>query len=201
MKIFKTICIILAMLIVVAVAFVAILTSLPSKEEFVSSFDKALIVLTETYPSDVMIYGENIVFSADTHMLQPRIITEITANEIKKPVDKVYSFLVINDRDGSAKFSKADWITIKKLVDENEISFYYLGEQYLDILAELGFYGKVGMDGNLSVGYFIAPPPFNRSSAIGIWTKDEEALMSVRIEILGEILAASFVSDVIKEMN
>ena len=84
-----------------------------------------------------------------------------------------FSFFVIVDRNGKLNISDDEFKLVKRLCDSQKLSFYYIGEHYLEHLKELGFYSGFCSDGNLGFGYTVTPYGGNEEVE-GFWTEREK---------------------------
>ena len=191
----------IVLIIVATIGFVTasffIWKNLFPHNEFADSYDEAIFILNENYPSEILVYGNDVGFR---EAVKYRAIEALSEEDFNLNTSSYkYHFLVINDINNDLSISKEDFIRCKKYADENKLNFYYIGKQYLDLLRELQFYGMGGNEENRGIAYVISP--IGRDSYVGIWTTDDETYLEIRPEILGELLAFSFVDDVIKKMS
>lgn len=162
------------------------------------SYDEAIAILNKRYPSDIILYGEEIDFRSE---LNYRTIETISKESLTSDEKYEYTFLVINDRQGTIKLTDEKIKELKILVDEMDISFYYIGQQYLSNLKEAGFYSNVYNDDYYGIGYVESPTEKGRASVHGLWTSVEEEHYKNNFELLGQVLVYSFVDDVIEKLN
>ncbi|MFT3952480.1 MAG: hypothetical protein QM689_11160 [Oscillospiraceae bacterium] len=162
------------------------------------SYDQAIAVVNENYPSDIIAYGEDIGFRAS---LRFRTITEITEASLTSDQKYKYALFVINDRNGQLNISDQEFELIKRLTEEKNLNFYYIGTQYLQKLKEFGFYSTEYMNDYHGMGYVISRSPSGHSSIHGLWTSVEEENYKINHELLGDIVVDTFVDDVIKMLN
>jgi hypothetical protein len=172
-------------------------TQLFPDTRFVDSYDQDIIVINKNFPSEILLYGDDIHFR---EAVKYKKIDDIDDATLKTDKTFKYHFLIVNDLNNNLKITEDDFIRLKKHADENQLNFYYIGEQYLNVLRELGFYGVAYNDENRSVAYTISPYPPEMYSYVGIWTTNEEAALTINPEILGELLVYSF-AHVIKTIN
>lgn len=162
------------------------------------SYDEAIVILNENCPSDIILYGEEIDFRSE---LNYRTIGTLSKEALTSDEKYEYTFLVINDRQGNVKLTDEKIKELKSLVDELNISFYYIGQQYLSDLKDAGFYSNVFNDDYYGIGYVVAPTEKGHAGVHGLWTSVEEDHYKNNIELLGQVLACSFVDDVINKIN
>lgn len=161
-----------------------------------SLYDNEIKVLNDSYPSDIIVYGEDVGFDSK---LKFRTITEITESNLTSDSKYKYTFFVINDREGKLNISDEEFTLCKKMCDGKNMNFFYIGEQYLSHLKNFGFYDSLYADNLLGIAYVIAPTGF--ATIQGFWTTEEEEHYQGNSGLLGQILAYAFVDDVIKMMN
>ncbi len=157
------------------------------------SYDRDIIVLNENYPTDIIIYGEDIPFRKE-------LITR-KINNISKEVlttDKNYQVLVISDLSGILEISDEELLIVKDALLKFELDFYYLGTEKMARLKDLGFYE----DDWSSDDYCFSSIKYEgrRAYFAGIWAKRDVEITNNNKETLGEILVDQFVS-VIRSNN
>lgn len=86
-------------------------------------------------------------------------------------------------------------------MDEKKISFFYIGDKYLDKIKEAGFYANEFSDDYFGIGYVISPHSSGHSVIHGLWSDTEEEISRKNQELLGQVLAMNFVDTVIKQFN
>ena len=90
------------------------------------TYDKNIVIVNENFPSDIVIYGEEIKFREE---LKYRNIDKIDeANMIQDSYE--FRFLVINDRLGNVVLTKEDAALILELITDG-------GEQKLGIFLDI----------------------------------------------------------------
>lgn len=199
----KKILIVLLFIIGFAVLAVAVLalgsllgTPISSDDGGTAIYDNEIKVLNDNYPSDIIVFGEDVGFNSK---LKFRTITEITEENLTSDSQYKYSFFVINDREGKLNISDEEFELCKKMCDENNLNFFYIGEHYLARLKNFGFYDGLYADNLLGIGYVITPT--GHAAIQGFWTTEEEEHYHNNPDLLGQLLALSFVNDVIKMLN
>lgn len=195
----KTLSILTVLIILILVlAFLLLVYPYIIQNNIIDSYDEAIVNLNENYPSNIILYGEEIDFRSE---LNYRTIETISKESLTSDEKYEYTFLVINDRHGNLKITDEKIKELKTLVDEMNISFYYIGQQYLPNLKEAGFYSNVYNDDYYGIGYVEAPTEKGHASVHGLWTSVEEEHYKNNVELLGQVLVYSFVDDVIKKLN
>lgn len=99
------------------------------------TYDKNIVIVNENFPSDIVIYGEEIKFREE---LKYRNIDKIDeANMIQDSYE--FRFLVINDRLGNVVLTKEDAALILELIMQRRLmGFYYIGTEKLNMLKDSG---------------------------------------------------------------
>lgn len=161
-----------------------------------SDYANEIRVLNESFPSDIIVYGEDVGFDSTLNF---RTISSITEETLTSDSKYLYTFLVINDRTGTVSITEEELELCKKFCDENNMNFYYIGEQYLDQINEICFsYGMISPNAKSAAyinAYGIQTPLH------GIWNIEDEEYLESNPGLLGQILAISFVDHVIKTLN
>ncbi len=167
-----------------------------NSENIQGVYDKEIKILNNNFPSDIIVYGEDVGFD---DKLNFRTVSELSEDSLKSNSEYRYTFLVINDREGKLKITDEEFQLCKKMCEDHNLNFYYIGSQYLLHLKDFGFHDGLYADDSCGIGYVISP--FGYATIQGIWTMTEEEYYLNSPELLGQILACSFVDDVIKMMN
>lgn len=163
----------------------------------VGSYDKEIKILNESYPSDIMVYGEDVGF--DERLIY-RTIDTLTEENLKSESKYKYSFLVINDRSGNLKITDEEFELCKMMCDEFDMNFYYIGEQYLTNLKNFGFCRGLYRDDLRGLAYVIIPNTKEHADVQGFWTTAEEDIITKNPGLLGTALTYSFVDNVIRSI-
>lgn len=99
------------------------------------TYDENIVIVNENFPSDIVIYGEEIKFR---EKLKYRNIDKIDEKNIIQDSYE-FSFLVINDRFGNAVLTEEDVALILELIMQRRLmGFYYIGTAKLDIFQDVG---------------------------------------------------------------
>lgn len=159
-------------------------------------YKKEIKILNESYPSDIIVFGEDVGFDPT---LKFRTITKITEENLTSDKKFKYTFFVINDRAGKLNITDEEFLLCKRLCEENDLNFFYIGTQYLEKLKELGYYDYFYSEGQCGFGYIISP--FGNDIIEGMWTTTEEEIYKRNPNLLGQILTYEFVYKVIGMMN
>lgn len=178
------------------VIFVVIMKLSSSPKENGSVYENEIKVLNQSYPSDIIVFGEDVGFDPS---LQYRTISELKEENLISESKYVYTFLVINDHAGKLNITDEQFKLCKKMLDEKKVNFYYIGKQYLSKLKDYGFYDALYGDDYCGIGTVISP--FGTAPIQGLWREEDEEHFKENPGLLGQILAISFVDNVIRPMN
>lgn len=195
-KLFSVLSVVIILSLVVA--FLLFAVSYIVQNDILDSYDESIAILNQKYPSDIILYGEEIDFRSE---LNYRTIETLSKESLTSDEKYEYTFLIINDRQGNVKMTDEKIKELKILVDEMNISFYYIGQQYLSNLKDAGFYSNAFNDDYNGIGYVVSPTEKGHASVHGLWTSVEEEHYKKNSELLGQVLVYSFVDDVIKILN
>lgn len=167
-------------------------------EAFKDSYDEAIYILNNSHPSRIYVYGDDVHFR-DT--LNYKNISTLDIAQFEKDAQYEYTFLVINDRSGKTPLNDNQCADLKKISDEKHLNVYYIGDKQLDKMKKAGFYRSEYADNYYSIAYICTPMEPGHMALHGVWTTTEEEYIQKNPELLGDILANSFVDDVIKKFN
>jgi hypothetical protein len=166
---------------------------------FNDTYEEYIHLLNNTYPSDIIVYGEDVGFRPD---LNHRVITGITRENLISDPKYQYSFFVINDRNGTLIITDEEFGLCKIIAEENRQSFYYIGQHYIPKLREQGFFTEyLFNDDYHGIAYVISPNETGHADIHGVWTSEEEEMYLTHKDVLGQALVRSFVRHVIKEFS
>ncbi|MDO5292661.1 MAG: hypothetical protein Q4F05_07915 [bacterium] len=158
-----------------------------------SDANEKVEIITETYPTEIIILGNSVGIPEEYHA---HYISEISEENLTSNGGYKFSILVINDLDGTIQLSSSDWDIIEKFVSD-KTNFYYLGNQYFDKIKTLGFYTDDLPDTDLSIVYLHEKK--ESFPMYGMWTKESNQLYEEKnSKLLSDVLIHSFIADVIK---
>lgn len=157
-----------------------------SNTEEKDTYDLNIDILNESYPTDIVVYGEDIPFR---EKLIVRKIDGINENTLK--TDKERQIIILSDLDGTLDITDNELLLIKNKIDNYECDFYYLGTDLKDTLQNLKF-----IDGWPADDYCVAL--FNQNTityqCYGVWTESDKQATDDNRESLGHVLVSSFVN-------
>jgi uncharacterized membrane protein YciS (DUF1049 family) len=108
-----------------------------SKDYFLNQHEIHVSIINDSFPTDIILYGEDIVFCMHFEVDK---IDEITEESLIS--QKQNQIIILSDLSGSMSISDNELLIIKEKVFSNQLDFYYLGTKELDRLYTLGFYEK-----------------------------------------------------------
>ena len=167
-----------------------------SSNESYCPYEKEITILNDNFPSDIIIYGEDVLFD---NRLKYRTVSELTESTLNSGSEFKYSFLVINDRSGNLKISDEEFILCKRLCDQKGQNFVYLGEQYLSHLQDFDFCQGLYQDNLRGIAYI--RDPMGHHAVQGFWTATEEEYSEMNQGLLGQVLVYVFVNLTINKLN
>lgn len=99
------------------------------------TYDKNIVIVNENFPSDIMIYGEEMKFR---EKLRYRNIDKIDEGNVIQDSYE-FRFLVINDRVGNVVLTEEDTSLILELIMQRRLmGFYYIGTEKLNMFQDCG---------------------------------------------------------------
>ena len=178
---------ILVALLFVVVFTVVLINSGNSGDKYEKdTYDEEIIMINETFPVYVVIYGEDISFRP---AFQYRKIEKIDDYFLDYDTNKyVRLSLVISDLNSSVVLTDEEFKVIKRGIDSNLIDFYYFGTKHINKLIEHGIIRHPLEKGELAVG--IALYERVQTNWNGIWTDYHVEMTSNNPEALGGIIVA-----------
>lgn len=129
LKIFLSI---LGVILIAVISFV-IYGFMTMEDSPVDSYGKDIITLNETYPSDIMLYGDDVVFR---ETLKYRKIDKIDEESLN--AETQYHYLIVNDLSRNAPLTREDIRLISDYVTKKRYTFFYLGTGYGELFVEEG---------------------------------------------------------------
>lgn len=101
-------------------------------EADMSSVERDIRILTETYPTQFVVYGEMIDFDSS---IKVKYVEEINEETLRREPQYVYSVIIVNDLTGKVTLSDEEWGMISELVkSDNTYNLFYLGNEDIDQL-------------------------------------------------------------------
>lgn len=155
-------------------------------QEGKDSYDLRIDVLNESYPTDIILFGEPIPFR---EKLIYRTVSQITNETFQ--TEKEHQVIILSDLDGTMNISDAELHLIKERVFSYQCSFYYLGTKLQDKLLELGFIEKAWPEGD----YCVALVPTNGRIIYSYdnWTEKDKQQTDDSREMVGNLIIIDIV--------
>jgi len=185
----------LAILLIIITGLLIPTGCLKSGDIVLTSNESAFITVTQTYPTELIVYGDDLNLDPACHV---RKIDAITEENLK--IDDAFLFfvLVINDIDENAPISDAELKLIISIVDQGNLSLYYFGKRLIKpIISEGNYITDDIMTTDMSIAR--VHEPYGSLCVLGVWTDElQEIYETQRPDIFQETFLGSVVRDVIK---
>ena len=137
----------------------------------ITTAEKDIQILSEKYPTKILVYGEMLEFD---DAIATENITEITEETLKKDDEFMYELIVINDLSGKYALSDEAWKIIEKVVNSgNDVNFIYLGNVQFDKIFDAKIVDRESLslgNSDLSVGVFYEGE--TKTSVCGTYTSE-----------------------------
>lgn len=169
---------------------------LNSKDIVLSTNEPDLIIVTQTYPTELIVYGDDLNLDPACHV---RKIDAITEENLK--MDDAFQFfvLVINDINENAPISDDELKLIISIVDQGSLSLYYFGKRLINPIISEGNYITDIIDPYEDMSIARVHEPHSSLCVLGVWTDEMQKIYETqRPDIFQEVFLGSVVRDVIK---
>lgn len=174
-----------SLILLIAIIAIAIVMTVdnnnPSDSEIGDTYSQNIEILNDRYPTDVVIYGESIIFRDE---LNYRMIDEITEENLATELSA--QVLIINDLSGNIEIPDGAYnIILKKMADGN-MDYYYLGTTKVDMFNKYNLWNKDLEKGDLAIGV----AKYNKvvTNFSGVWTEYDANILADNKEGLGSTL-------------
>lgn len=147
-----------------------------------NSISDSIKIIEESYPTDVIIYGDDITFETK---IQYRKVDSLGGTALERISGFQYTYLVINDLEDKLTLTKLEITAIKEFVNKSGNGLAYFGTKYLTSFDDVT---KLSADikGNKAVAYNNIGG--NVKKRIGFWTDREEEIKKDNPYIQSELL-------------
>ena len=162
--------------------------------ESISSTERIAKMIQDTYPTDLMIYGDDVLFEMQ---VPARKLEAITEDSLSIKDGCKYAFLVINDLANTVQLSDAENEMLKEKLRKDGFCLFYLGEKYADVWREPSEY-TVSSPGNLSYQYYMKAGTLRRG--IGAWEAGNEEYLNSNPYALGDTVLFEM-EDFLRQIN
>jgi len=177
-----TIVAIIVVIVAIAIFFVwAIKSGLFSKPPLEDQYDINIKIVNTTYPSDVIIYGEDINFRSSFLYRKVNNLNEQSLHSEEYD----YKFIIICDREGSVNITSEDYDFLLRLIQDEGYCLIYIGSEKLDDFKNHGFFTM--LDSGIK-GFMKIPSSSTQGVVQGFWTEQEETIFTTYNELLGKTL-------------
>ncbi len=176
------------LLILVAIFAVMLYLHWPSNDAISEkdTYDKNIDILNESFPTDIVVIGEEIPFR---DALIIRKIGNITGTALQ--TNKERQIIILSDIDGTLEISDNELLVIKDKLDAHACDFYYLGTTLNDRLISLGFLDTVWPSNDYCIA--LVNQEGKQLRYTGIWTESDKQATGDNRESLGHVLVSHFV--------
>ena len=162
--------------------------------ESISSTERIAKMIQDTYPTDLMIYGDDVLFEMQ---VPARKLEAITEDSLSIKDGCKYAFLVINDLANTVQLSDAENEMLKEELRKDGFCLFYLGEKYADVWRDPSGY-TVSSPGNLSYQYYMKAGTLRRG--IGAWEAGNEEYLNLNPYALGDTVLFE-IEDFLRQIN
>lgn len=159
--------------------------SVKTPDDVMDSYDKQIEMSITSFPTDLIIYGDDCNLREKAVFRQIPYITDETLNSSDSYLHKV---IIINDLYSNANLSNEDIEILYKYVVEGEYHFYYFGTRYLSDFMDKGFYQNELLPDACGFGVRHVA---NRTSVVvneGMWTTGDYDVYEANPDYLGQII-------------
>ena len=174
-------------LTIFGVVMLSIALSVKSPDDVMDSYDKQIEMSITSFPTDLIIYGDDCNLRKKAVFRQVSVISDETLDSSDSYLHKV---IIINDLFGNATLSGEDIDILYRYVVDGEYHFYYFGTRYLEDFLARGFYqNELQPD---SCGFGVRHVA-NRTSVVvneGMWTTGDYDIYEAHSDYLGQIIFA-----------
>ena len=173
------------LLLAATYAILAALQILPfpftGKESLSSAEEDALTIKKNRV--DAMLYGADI--DLNTELVRFRKLSSITPEAIKRPAKCNYSYLVINDLDGSITLSSEEIGCINEYLQTRGAAVLYLGKKYLNAWDQPDWGPPAALENVVEISVEYTNEKGRIVRGIGMWTEEDSI---ERPEMIHEVI-------------
>lgn len=155
------------------------------KEVDFDNYDLDIQVITKSFPTTVIIYGEEIIFRENIILNK---INEIDVDSLNTNTN--YNFLIIVDFEGGLTISSDEWEIIKDFSESKNNTFLYLGKSLFPEISDV-FNVRIPSNGELSFYYFNEYGM--KDYTFELWVEEDDFRIGRENEILGYYIISDFV--------
>lgn len=117
-----------------------------------TSAEKDIKIITETYPTQIVVYGDEIDFDSS---IKVKYIDSINEESLERDLQYKYSLIIVNDLARNVTLTDEEWGLLSNIVkSDNTYNMFYLGDEDIDQLLRVGVFSGLDMwnEGDLSLG-------------------------------------------------
>ncbi|MDD4096659.1 MAG: hypothetical protein PHP22_10520, partial [Oscillospiraceae bacterium] len=108
-----------------------------SNDEFMTSSEQDLFIVTETYTTEFILYGDDMNLDPACHVKK---IDAITGENLQMDDTYKFSVLVINDINENAPVSDDELKLLISIVDQGKLPLFYFGKRLINPIISEGNY-------------------------------------------------------------
>ena len=153
-----------------------------SSDQPMSSTERIARMIQDTHPTDLMIYGDDVLFEMQT---PARRLNEFTEDTLQKQNGCECSFLVINDLSGTVQLSESDIRLLDTQLRAMPFCLMYLGDQYGNAWGDPNEY-TISIPGNRCYQYNMEYGKLCRE--VGAWREQQEEAYKQNPYLLGDVI-------------
>lgn len=165
-----------------------------SNDDEMTDIERIVKVITETKPTDIIIFGEDIEFPAE---ISYRTVSYIDETTIESNDAYMYTILIVNDSNNTVLLSDKEQLCIEEAVSKEGFCLIYLGQKY-STRWDNEETPIVTIDGNMQFTYYTLDGTLCRR--IGMWLVQDQAELDTYPQMLGDTLMHCF-DLYLKEVN
>lgn len=159
--------------------------SVTTPDDVMDSYDKQIEMSISSFPTDLIIYGDDCNLRKRAVFRQ---IPSISEDTLKSSEMYQYKVIIINDIYNNADLSSEDLDLLYEYVIEGEYHFYYFGSRYLDDFLSKGFY-QMELQPD-SCGFGVRHVAEKTSIVVneGMWTSGDYDVYTANSDYLGQVI-------------
>ncbi len=128
-------------------------------------------IVTKSYKTEFIIYGDDIEFDERCHV---RKIDEITEANLTSDDTYMYTVFIINDLNNSVTLTQQDLDILYNKSYNQKIDFFYLGKDEVKAIKEKGIFSQDLLEAELSLG--VIHERNLRIEVVGVWDENDHKI-------------------------
>lgn len=146
---------IISLLVIIAIAFAVLIKQFTNSDGDVeiSSPENDLKIVTESFPTKFIVYGDKIEFNEKVNV---EYITDINKDTLAFDENYMYQMVIVNDLSGNAEMTDEQWLMLyDKVINDKRYNCFYLGDEDFEQLSQLEIIDGLTafVEGDLSIGF------------------------------------------------